>query len=187
MIKDKFSDGTGGFSKDITEDVVQLEIGDSQTVLPPVLLTGEDIGKLHAVTNQITKMADVGGRDKAWFNHIAHEKITDPFGILAVSLIALLRLGVLRMGKGDKDRLFEEVKDGNPILTGRFHADFLTGVLGKPKGQFLKTFGEGRETSLLVLSKTVCIGNADTGIDPGLVDIQTAAVFTENFEHGSPS
>ena len=90
------------------------------------------------------------------------------------------------MCKCYKTGFFEDVEDRNPESAGRFHADFLTVILVKPERQLLQALGEGREASLKVLSTGVCIGNADTGIDPGFVNIQPAAVFTEDFEHGVP-
>lgn len=64
------------------------------------------------------------------------------------------------------------IEDRDPVPVGRFHTDFGTGVFGKPFGQLLKAFGEGREAGLLVLGKTVGVGNTDTGIYPGFVDIK---------------
>ena len=55
-------------------------------------------------------------------------------------------------------------------------------VFGKPVTQFPESFGKRRETSLLILSPAVCVGNPDTGIDPGFVDIKPTAVFTKDFE-----
>jgi len=55
-------------------------------------------------------------------------------------------------------------------------------VFGKLVTQFLQPFGKGRETSLHILHTIICIGNTDTGIDPGFVDIKTTAVFLDDFE-----
>jgi hypothetical protein len=47
------------------------------------------------------------------------------------------------MCKGNEAGLLQDVVNGNPILTGRFHADFLTVILLKPKRQFPESFGKG--------------------------------------------
>ncbi len=93
---------------------------------------GEHIGKLGAVAPQASQLADFRGRDKTRFYHIVHEQVSDPFGILAVSLIALLRLCIFGMGQGDKTGLFKDIKNRDPVLAGRFHADLGTGIFGKP-------------------------------------------------------
>ena len=36
------------------------------------------------------------------------------------------------MSIGNIDFIFQEIENGNPILTGRFHADIKTGILKKP-------------------------------------------------------
>ena len=82
--------------------------------------------------------------------------------------------------------LFEDVEDRNPELTGRLHANFLTAVLVKPESQLLQAHGEGQEASLKVFGTRVCISDADAGIDLGLVNVQSTAILTENFEHGVP-
>jgi hypothetical protein len=78
---------------------------------------------------------------------------------------------------------FEDVEDGDPVFTGRFHADFSAFVLRKPFGQLFQTFCEGRKAGLLVFNTTALIGDTDTGIDPGLVNIQTAAFAANDLEH----
>ena len=86
------------------------------------------------------------------------------------------------MGKDDKAGFFKNVENRDPVLAGRFHAGFGTVVFGKPDRQFPEAFEKGREACLLIFSKTVGISNADTGIDPGFVDLKATAVFTKDFE-----
>ena len=47
-------------------------------------------------------------------------------------LIALLRLSIFGMCQGDKTRVFEDVKNRDPVLAGGFHADLGTGIFSKP-------------------------------------------------------
>ena len=125
-------------------------------------------------------------RDKAGLDHAAHEQVTNPSGILAVGLVPLLRLGVLRMGERDRMVDFESVEHWNPILAGRFHANFVAGIQGQPVVQIPEPLWEARKTLLLVFRPTVCIRDADASIDPCFVDIQSTAVFAMDFEHDVP-
>ena len=87
------------------------------------------------------------------------------------------------MGKGDKEpRFFRDIENRDSIFTRRLHTEFKTVVFCKPVSQFLKPFGKRRETSLLILSSAVCVGNPDAGIDPCFVDIKPTTVFTKDFK-----
>ena len=131
-------------------------------------------------------MSDGRRWNKAWLDHIAHEQVANPFGILAVGLVPLLRLGVLRMGERDRMVDFESVEHWNPILAGRFHANFVAGIQGQPVVQIPEPLWEARKMLLLVFRPTVCIRDADASIDPCFVDIQSTAVFAMDFEHDVP-
>ena len=52
---------------------------------------------------------------------------------------------------------------------------------------FPEPFGKGRKVGLLIFCTAIGIGNADTGIDPGFVDIKATAVVAKDFEHRIPS
>ena len=132
MVEHISGNGTCGLTKDIAEDIVQLEIGNGEAIESAVFLAGEHIGQLHAVAHEVAKLANVRGRNKAGFDHVAHEQVADPPGVLAVGLIALLGFGILGMSKGDGTGLFKNIEYGNPVLTGGFHTDFRTVVFGKP-------------------------------------------------------
>ena len=110
-----------------------------------------------------------------------------PSGILAVGLVSFLRLGVLRVSKNDMEGLFQNVVNGDPVLAGRFHTDIGALVGLKPERQPLKVFGERREASFMIHSALIVVGNPDAGVDPGFVDIESTAVFTEDFEQRSSS
>ncbi len=182
MVKDVLGNGTGGFSKNVTEDIIKLEVGNRQAVLGSVFLPGEHVSKLKTVTHEVTEMSNFRGWNKAGFNHIAHEEVTDPFGVFAVGLVALLRFRVFGMSKGNEAGFFKDIEDGDPVLSGRLHTDFGTGVFSKPVSQFIETIGKGRETSLPVLCAAIGIRSADAGINPGFVDIETTAIFTKDFK-----
>ena len=141
----------------ITEDIIKLEVGDSQTVQGAVLLPGEHVRELGAVAHQVAELPYFRRWDKAGLYHVAHEEVADPLCILAVSLIALLWLRIFWMGKRDETGFFEDVEDRNPILASR-------------------------EAGLLILGATIGGSDTDAGIDPGLVDIKSTTVFTKDFK-----
>lgn len=81
--------------------------------------------------------------------HSTHILIPNPLGILTINLIAFLRLGIFWLRKSNPDViLFQNIKNRDTVLTGRFHADIRTVVFGKPVTQTIQTFGEGKRASL---------------------------------------
>ena len=127
-------------------------------------------------------MAYVSRRDKGRLRHSTHEQVTDPPGVFSVSLVPFLWLCVFRVGKFDIACLFEDVEDRDPVLACRFHADISTLMLRQPFRQAEESFCKGREPLFEVFSTSVCISNANTGIDPGLVDIEPTTVFTDDLK-----
>ena len=183
MGKQLFGNGTGGLPKNVAEDIVKLKIRYGKTILCTVLFAGDHTGELEPAAYQFPQVTDISRRDKGRPDHVTHEQVADPFGILAVGLVSLLWFRIFGMCKDDrKAGFFQDIKNRYPVFAGRFHTDFETMVFGKPVTQFPESFGKRRETSLLVLSPAVCVGNPDTGIDPGFVDIKPTAVFTKDFE-----
>lgn len=58
MCKDVFGNGTSGFAKDISEHIIQFEVGYGEAILSTVLLAGQHIRQLAAVTNEVAQMAN---------------------------------------------------------------------------------------------------------------------------------
>ena len=91
--------------------------------------------------------------------------------------------GIFGVGKSTPDViLLQNIKNRDPVLTGRFHADIRTVVFRKPVTQLLQTFGKGREAGFFILGTFQGICYADTGINLGFVDIKATAVIFENFK-----
>ena len=58
-------------------------------------------------------------------------------------LLVFLGDGIFGVGKSDPDViLLQNIKNRDPVLTGRFHADISTVVFIKPFTQLLQTFGK---------------------------------------------
>ena len=71
---------------------------------------------------------------------------------------------------------------GALVFAGRFHANVGTVIFSKPIIQFIQTFCKRIKSNLLIFCMTVGIRDADTGEDPGLVDIRSTAILTNNFK-----
>ena len=92
MCKDVFGNGTSGFAKDISEHIIQFEAGHGEaflsTVFSPVSIfacRGNERGRADG---------EWLAADKGRLDHVAHEQVTNPLGILTVSLVGFLGFGV---------------------------------------------------------------------------------------------
>jgi len=122
----------GSLAEHIGKDIIQLDVGNGQTVLRTVLFTDLEVGEFPAVAHQITKLPNICRRDKAAGNKVVLEDIRNPFGILLVGFLALDGFDILRVSKNDIAGVFQNVVDRNPILACGFHTDILAVVLSKP-------------------------------------------------------
>ena len=90
------------------------------------------------------------------------------------------------MGECDFAGLFKDIEHRNPILSRRFHADLRAVQFRQPTTKVSKTFGEGGKPGFMVIGSIVTVSDANTSINPGLVNVETAAVIQDDFEHGVP-
>ena len=118
MSKDMLNDRPKRFPEDIRENIVQFQIGDSQTILSVVFLACDHIRQLCVVAKEITELTNIRGRDIARLDHVTYEQVADPFCVFTIRLVALLRLGVLGMDEDDEDMLFKDIEHGNPVFSG---------------------------------------------------------------------
>jgi hypothetical protein len=94
-----------------------------------------------------------------------------------------LRLGIFGVGKSNPDViLLQNIKNRDPVLTGRFHADIRTVVFRKLVTRLIQTFGEGRKAGFFILGMFQGICYADTCINLCFVDIKTTTVIFEDFK-----
>jgi hypothetical protein len=56
----------------------------------------------------------------------------------------------------------------------------------EPSSQIPKAPGEGGKASLLVVRSSGGIRDANAGVNPSFVNVQAAAIFPMDFEHGKP-
>ena len=99
-----------------------------------------------------------------------------------VGFVALLGFRAFGIGQSYPAGFLKDIKHRYPKLTGGFHTNIVTVVFGKPVSQFLQAFCKGGKASLLILCTSGWIGNSDTGVNSGLVNIQSTAVFAENLK-----
>ena len=128
-------------------------------------------------------MTDIGRWNERGLAHTAYIKVTDPLGIFSIGFISFYGFCVLRMRKCNTKIIFlENVKDRDPVLASRLHADIGTVIFCKLITQFLQSSGEGRKTSLFIFRTIIGIGNTDSGKDLCFMDIKSTAIFLDDFE-----
>ncbi len=99
--------GDCGFTKHIGHNGIQCHIADGKRILKPIFL--------------------------AAFHKANAKQITDPLGIFHIILVSLYSLYPFGIGNNDTDTTtLQDVEYGNPVLSGRFHANIVTIVFQKP-------------------------------------------------------
>ena len=85
------------------------------------------------VAGKLTQNADIQVWDEAAFDKANTKQIPNPLGIFHIILVSLYSLYPFGIGNDDPDTTtFQNVEYGNPVLSGRFHANILTIVVQKP-------------------------------------------------------
>ena len=98
----------------------------------PVFLAGGEAGKFPTITEQVPKLADICRRDKASGNQVVLEDVGNPFSVPFVSLLAPDGFDIFWVSKNDIAGGLQNVVNGNPILSGGFHAHILAVVFSQP-------------------------------------------------------
>ena len=129
----------------------------------PVFFAGGKVGKFAAVTHQIPKLTDIRWRNKTPGDKVVLEDICNPFGVSFVSLLASYCFYVFRVSKNDVTGRFQNIVDGNPILSGGFHAHILAVVLRMPSYTPPQISGKGGKPLDLVGCHALLIGSYDKG------------------------
>jgi len=62
-------DGTCGLAEHVGKHIVELEVGHGEAILCAVLFAGDHVRELHAIANEVEKLADDGRRDKDCNRH----------------------------------------------------------------------------------------------------------------------
>ena len=110
------SDGRSTLSKHVCKHIVKFKVGNGQTVLCSVLLSGCVRGKLNPIAAEITELTNIVRWNKASVHEIVLEQIGDPLSILLVSLFALNCLYEFRMANDNITSVLQMLCIGNQYL-----------------------------------------------------------------------
>ena len=77
------------------------------------------------------EFTDFFHRDTTGRDDVELEKVGDPHGILVVSIMSLNSPDVFRVGN-NMEMAFKDIKNGDQVFTGGFHADLGTAVTQEP-------------------------------------------------------
>ncbi len=117
MVKDVLGNGAGRLSKNITEDIVKLQVGDSQAVLSAVLLPDKHVGELGTVTRTKSRSWRISGEGIKLGFIMFHMKRSQIHLAFLRSVLfpfwGLVYLGWVRVTKQDFSRT---LKTGNQYL-----------------------------------------------------------------------
>jgi hypothetical protein len=165
----------GAFAEYIGENIVELDVGNGETVLSAILFSDRIAGQLDAVTHKVAKLPDFKRRNKTAGDEIVFKNIRDPLRILGIGFLPANRFDVLGVRQDDITRAFKYVVYGDPIFPCGLHTNIPAIVFGKPYGQASQIAGERRETASLVGCYPLFVGCRDTSNDKGFVDVNPTA------------
>ena len=174
------------FPKHIRNDCIKSNITDGKGILEAVFFAAFAACQLEPVTGIFPQNADIFAGDKTSGYKAEPEKIPDPFGILGIIFVAFYSFNPLRVGNGDVNPVFQEVKDGDPVLSGRFHADIKAGIIKEPLLEMPDITVESRESLLLIRGLETFDGFDNCGNEKSFMDLDATADGINNF-HGKHS
>ena len=103
-----------------------------------------------------------------------------------VSLVALLRFRVLGMCQGNQQVFSRMLNTGIQYFPVDSMHTSEQEYFASQSAKILQSIGKRGKASLLVLCPAIGIRDTDTGKYPGFVNVQSTAVFAENFESHLP-
>ena len=151
----------------------------------PVFLAGSKVGEFPAVTYQIPKLTNIWRRDKTSGYKVVLEDVGNPLSVPLVCFLTPDGFHIFGVSEDNIAGVLQDVVNGNPILSGRFHAHIFAVVFGQPGSTAAQISGKGGEPLALVGRHALLIGSSDTGNDKGFVDIHPAADTVNDFEHST--
>ena len=113
------------------------------------------------------------------------EDVGNPLSIPLVCFLTPDGFHIFGVSEDNIAGVLQDVVNGNPILSGGFHAHIFAVVFGKPGSTAAQISGKGGEPLALVGRHALLIGSSDTGNDKGFVDIHPAADTVNDFEHST--
>ena len=110
-------DGGCALTEHITEHVIKLEVGNSETILGAVLLSGHVGRKLDPVTTKISKLPDILRWNEAAANKVMLEQVGNPLSVFLVSFLPFDSLDEFRVADYHMAGLLQNVVNWEPIFT----------------------------------------------------------------------
>ena len=130
-------------------------------------------GQFETVASVFTKNAYIFTRYKATGNKTKAKKIANPFGVLGIIFVTFNSLNPFGISNSNIDFIFQEIENGNPILSSRFHTDIKTGIIKKPLFEVSDITVKSRKPFLLVRRLDTFGGFNDCGNEKSLMNIDT--------------
>ncbi len=118
-------DFSGGFAEWIRKDTANPNIRNSHAVLNPILFRGFHTDEFKTIAGQFTELAEIFWWNKGTFDQVEFIEVSNPTGILFVSLFTFDGSDILGVCKTHVHISFQIIKNRNPVLASGFHADMI--------------------------------------------------------------
>ena len=172
-VDDGAQDSQTGFTDDIAEDVVELNIHLGQGLLDLLYAT-------CGITREAGLLSDVGAQDTGFVGRsegasekaIGHQ-LPDPLAVEHIAFATADLFGRPRVDEMDIEALaVEDFIERDPVDTGRFHGHGVDAAFAEPLCDGFEFIGEGAEVS----DRLVIRFRVDGDVVSGLSDIDAGAV-----------
>ena len=144
-------------------------------MLETVFLTAAVANQLLPVSEQFPQSGDFLTGNVTGRNDVKFKKVSNPDRILIICFLSFDGTDVFGIGDNDMTGIFQDIKNGNPVFAGGFHA-YLSTVMAKEP--FFKSFQvriESGEPLFDIRSNAAIVCNSDGGNHKFFVDIHAAA------------
>lgn len=128
MLQQLRCDGGCALAEHITEHVIKLEVGNGETILGPVFLSGHVGREFDPVAAKVSKLPNVLWRNEAAANEVVLEQVGDPLRVLLIGFLTLDSFDKFWMADYHMAGVFQNVVDWEPILSCGLHADIFTAI-----------------------------------------------------------
>lgn len=88
--------------------------------------------QFETVPGKFPELAGIFWRNKGISHKVKLVEVSNPFGIFFVCFLAFDGFDILWMRETDLNVIFKIIKNRNPILSSRFHANVIAMILNKP-------------------------------------------------------
>jgi hypothetical protein len=172
-----------GLSQDVAGHRGELDAGVLEHLVEALGLAAALVDLGLAIAGEITKLADLFGRDERRPDQAVLDELADPFGVGHVGLSSRHVAQVPGVEDPALGGFFEHVEHRLPINARRLHPDQGDPLGDQPVAQGQQVGGHGPERHGLLLAPTSFPRGAHTGDHGVFVDVESAAAFNDDV-HG---